>query len=298
MSLDDNWIVSTSDRNIKSGLVELYKSRSILYALVKRELKSRYRGSLFGFLWALGRPLVTLIIFYFVIGQILGASRSIENFAIYLFIGMMFWNMFAESVIVGAGSIVRNGGLIQKVAFPREILPLASVVLAGINTVVQAPILILGYSLTGDWPKFSNLLILIPAIISLFLIALALAMTLSAVNVYVRDVQPLTELSISLLMYATPILYSWTFVHDAVLQRFENLRIFDLFMSNPLAIIITALQDALWPGTRAFLDGSSAGVLFSLYSWQLWALTLFAFAVTVMSYRLFLKLEPNFAREL
>lgn len=298
MSSKNDWVISSANRSIRSGLVELYEARAILFALIKRELKSRYRGSFFGFTWALGRPLVTLLIFYFVIGQILGASRSIEDFAIYLFVGMMFWNMFAESVIVGTSSLIRNSGLIQKVAFPREILPLSTVILAGINTIVQLPILFFGYLLTAQWPDLSKLLLLVPVVTSLFFMCLSLALILSALNVYVRDIQPLTELSISLLMYATPILYSWTFVHDAVLERFNDLKIFDLYMSNPLAIIITGIQDSLWPGTRIFKDGNDAGIFYSQTSAQIWLLLILSVFTTGIAYRIFLKLEPNFAREL
>lgn len=298
MSSKNDWVISSANRSIQSGLVELYEARAILFALIKRELKSRYRGSFFGFTWALGRPLVTLLIFYFVIGQILGASRSIEDFAIYLFVGMMFWNMFAESVIVGTSSLIRNSGLIQKVAFPREILPLSTVILAGINTIVQLPILFFGYLLTAQWPDLSKLILLAPVVTSLFFMCLSLALILSALNVYVRDIQPLTELSISLLMYATPILYSWTFVHDAVLERFNDLKIFDLYMSNPLAIIITGIQDSLWPGTRIFKDGNDAGIFYSQTSAQIWLLLIFSVFTTGIAYRIFLKLEPNFAREL
>jgi len=298
MASKNDWVISSADRSLRSGLIELYEARAILFALIKRELKSRYRGSFFGFTWALGRPLVTLFIFYFVIGQILGASRSIEDFAIYLFVGMMFWNMFAESVIVGTSSIIRNSGLVQKVAFPREILPLSTVILAGVNTLVQLPILIFGYLLTAKWPSLSQIILLIPIVLILFFMALSLALVLSALNVYVRDVQPLTELSISLLMYATPILYSWTFVHDAVLERFSNLKIFELYMSNPLAIVITGIQDSLWPGTRVFRDGSNAGVFYDQTSMQIWLLLIASLVITGISYRIFLKLEPNFAREL
>lgn len=298
MASKNEWVISSADRSLRTGLIELYDARPILFALVKRELKSRYRGSFFGFTWALGRPLVTLLIFYFVIGQILGASRSIEDFAIYLFVGMMFWNLFAESVIVGTSSIIRNSGLVQKVAFPREILPLSTVILAGVNTLVQLPILIFGYLLTAKWPSLSQVILLIPVVLILFFMALSLALVLSALNVYVRDVQPLTELSISLLMYATPILYSWTFVHDAVLERFSNLKIFELYMSNPLAIVITGIQDSLWPGTRVFRDGSNAGLFYDQTSIQIWLLLIASLVITGISYRIFLKLEPNFAREL
>jgi ABC-2 type transport system permease protein len=293
-----DWIVSSSNRTVISGCRELFKARPILYALVKRELKSRYRGSLFGFAWALGKPLSMLLVFYFVVGEILGASRSIEYFALYIFISLMFWNLFAESVTSGTNSLVQNGGLIQKIAFPREILPLSSVLISGVNTLIQLPVLIVGYVIFGKWPSPSQVLLAFPMLIILFLFTLALTLLLSALNVYVRDVQPLTELTTMLLMYATPIIYSWTFVHDKVLSSFGNLNLFDVYIANPLAVVITGLQDALWPGLRVFSDGSPAGNLFTLAAPTIWVMLFASLLFLTGAYKVFLKLEPNFAREL
>jgi ABC-2 type transport system permease protein len=298
MNSQQVWIVSSSNRTITSGFYELLQARTVLYALVKRELKSRYRGSIFGFAWALGKPLSLLMVFYFVVGEILGASRSIEYFALYIFISLMFWNLFAESVTSGTNSIVQNSGLIQKIAFPREILPIASVLISGVNTLIQLPVLLVGYLIFGIWPSIDQIALAIPMLLILLLITLSLTLLLSALNVYVRDVQPLTELSTMLLMYASPIIYSWTFVHDKVLDSFGDLKLFDLYLSNPLAVVITGLQDALWPGERKFSDGSDAEKLYSFFSPTIWVMLTLAVLALLGSYKIFLRLEPNFAREL
>jgi ABC-2 type transport system permease protein len=294
----EEWHVSTADRNLKTGVIELFNSRAILYALVKRELKSRYRGSLFGFAWALGKPFSMLIVYTLVIGEVLGASRSIEHFALYIFVGLMFWGFFAEAVSSSTNSLIQSSGLLQKVAFPREIIPLTSVVVAAINTVIQIPVLILGYLVFGTWPEISNLPMLFILVISLFLFTLGLGLLLSATNVYVRDIQPLTELTLSLLIYACPIIYSWTFVYEQTISRFDNSRFFDIYLINPLATIFIGLQDSLWPGMRTFSDGTVAADLYSFTSPVLWSLLCGSIFVALLSYRIFLKLEPNFAREL
>lgn len=214
MSTDSSWVVSSSDRNLKTGLLELFHARPILYALVKRELKSRYRGSVFGFAWALGKPLSLLLVYSLVIGEILGASRSLDYFALYLFVGLMFWGFFSEAISSGTNSLIQSSGLLQKVAFPREIIPLTSVVTAAVNTAIQIPVLILGYLYFGKWPRLDQLTILPLLVISLFFFTIAFALLLSAFNVYIRDVQPLTDLTLMLLMYASPIIYSWTFVYE------------------------------------------------------------------------------------
>ena len=299
MSTNSHWVVSSSDRNLKSGLVELFNARPILYALVKRELKSRYRGSVFGFAWALGKPLSLLLVYSLVIGEILGASRSLDYFALYLFVGLMFWGFFAEAVASGSNSLVQSSGLLQKIAFPREIIPLTSVVIAGVNTLIQVPILLLGYAFLNTWPDPSGLLMVPILLLVLFFFTLALALLLSAFNVYVRDVQPLTELSLTLLMYACPIIYSWTFVYTNILNRFGNSsQLFDLYLINPLATLFIGLQDSLWPGVRRFSYGTVAEDLYTINSPILWILLASTLVFSIISYRIFLKLEPNFAREL
>jgi ABC-2 type transport system permease protein len=238
------------------------------------------------------------MVFYFVVGEILGASRSIEFFALYIFISLMFWNFFAESVISGTNSIVQNSGLIQKIAFPREILPISSVLISGVNTLIQLPVLFVGYLIFGVLPSVDQITLAIPMILILLLVTLSLTLLLSALNVYVRDVQPLTELSTMLLMYASPIIYSWTFVHDKVLDSFGDLKLFEIYISNPLAVVITGLQDALWPGERKFGDGSTAENLYTFFSPTIWVMLVVAFLALLGSYKIFLRLEPNFAREL
>lgn len=298
MISENDWVVSSANRSVRTGLAELYSSRAVLYALVKRELKSRYRGSFFGFAWALGKPISMLIIYSLIIGEILGASRALDYYALYLFVGLMFWGFFSESLVVGTDSLIQGSGLIQKVAFPREILPLSAVVLAGVNTLIQLPVLIIGYLFFNTWPPISGLLILIPLVLTLMFITVALTLFLSATNVYVRDVQPLTELATTLLMFTCPIIYSWTFVHDKVFDAFGNLLIFDIYKSNPLAVVISGFQDALWPGQRFYGDGRVADSLYNISDFSIWLLLLGALIALLGSYKIFLKLEPNFAREL
>ncbi len=298
MKSQDEWVISSSNRNIKSGIIEVIESRAVLYALVKRELKSRYRANILGFIWALGKPLSLLAVYSLVIGEILGASKSIEFFALYLFVGLMFWGFFAESVLVGTNSVVNATGLVQKISFPREILPISAVIVAAFNTLVQIPVLILGYIIFGKWPDPTELVFLIPILGILIFMALGLGLLLGATNVYVRDIQPLTDLVIMLLMYATPIIYSWTFVREVVVAKFGDLTLFNLYVHNPISTVTISIQDILWPGTRAYSDGTAAPDLFNFGSPAIWIMLFCSLFFLLGSYNYFLKLEPNFAREL
>jgi ABC-2 type transport system permease protein len=239
-----------------------------------------------------------LLVFTLFIGEILGASRSIEYFALYVFISLMFWGFFSEATVSATNSIVGASGLVQKISFPREILPITSVVIAFVNTLVQVPVLILGYAIFARWPSADGLVYLIPILGILFFLSLSFALILSAVNVYVRDIQPLTELVIMLLMYATPILYSWTFVKEKIVSTFGNATLFDIYVHNPLAVVIIGVQDALWPGQRIYSTGEKAENLFGILSPTIWIILGFSFLLLLGAYRIFLKLEPNFAREL
>lgn len=292
------WIVSSSNRGIYSGLNDLIRSRSVLYALVNRELKSRYRGSILGFTWVLGKPILTLLIFSLVIGEILGASRSVEYFALYLFVGLMFWGFFSEAITSGTHAIVGAEGLVQKISFPREILPISAVVVSFINLLIQIPILLVGYLAFGKWPSFEHLNLLIPAFGILILFTLALALLLSAMNVYVRDIKPLTDLTLMLLMYSVPIIYSWTFVKEKIYDTFQSYLLFDFYVFNPITAVVVNVQDALWPGNRFYSDGSIAEKLYEAHLPFLWIMILLSFLFLIFCYKIFLRLEPNFAREL
>jgi ABC-2 type transport system permease protein len=105
------------------SLVDLRNYRELLGLLVRRDIKARYKDSSLGFLWSLLRPLAILLVYYIAIGKVLGAERSIPDFAIYVFTGLTAWQFFTDVVAGGTGCIVGNAGLIKKVYLPREVFP-------------------------------------------------------------------------------------------------------------------------------------------------------------------------------
>jgi ABC-2 type transport system permease protein len=292
------WRISSPNRYVLSGIKELWTSRSILFALVQRDISARYRASFFGFFWAIARPLVQLMIFYLVVGQFLGAGRSIENYAIFIFTGLMLWGFISESVISGTSSITNGAGLVTKISFPREILPLAGVITAGFNFLIQIPVLIVAYFLIGNFPNPIDLLALPAVLVSVVFLSTALALTFATINVFARDAQHLVELVMMLLMYLAPVIYSWVFVRETVMVMFGSDFWFKVYISNPFAALVTGFQDSLWPGDRYYSDGSAAPDLVGVTTVTLWLLPVVTFAFLAVSYKFFLKHEPNFAREL
>ena len=147
-------------------------------------------------------------------------------------------------------------------------------------------------------PNFAQIFYVVPILLSLFFIALGFALVLSAFNVYARDVQPLSELLLMLFMYLCPVIYSWTFVADAIYSRFGDVMLFNVYKWNPLAQIISGVQDFFWNGTRTFSDGKIAQDFMGTSMGLLWTGSLASFIFLIVAYKIFLRLEPNIAREL
>ena len=285
-------------RHVRAAIVEVWNTRGVLFALVKREISSRYRGSVFGFAWAILKPLMQLALFSLVIGNFLGASKSIENYTIFIFVSLMVWGFLSECISAGSTSITASAGLITKISFPREILPISRVLIAGFNFLIQIPVLIIGYLIFGNWPTFNALFTLLPIATAAILFSLSAAFLLSAINVYARDTQHLVEVLLMILLYLSPIMYSWIFVWNTVQERLGSDMFFKIYMLNPISAIVVGFQDALWGGERFYSDGSAAGNLIDSGTLTYWALPISGAICFYLSYRLFLRLEPNFAREL
>ena len=269
----------------------------LFQALVMRELRTRYRGSYLGWLWALAKPLVMLLIYGLIIGVFLGAARSIPDFMLFIFVGLIAWNLFAAIVTGSIASVVSSGPLIAKVNFPRLLVPLASVVVALVDTLIQAAVLILGYVIVGAWPSLSGLIYLAPALGIVLLFGVALGTLLSALNVYVRDVGFLTEIGLQVGFWLCPILYSYGFIVEAAnAYGLSSEWLTRIYLLNPMANAVLGFQRALWP------PGSTPeGALLS-FPGELelrLAVLLFicALAATVSSL-IFTRLARNFAQEL
>lgn len=213
----------------------------MLDLLIRRDLKARYKDSSLGFMWSLVRPLTQLAIYYVVLGHFLGAARGIPDFAIYVFTGLTAYTLFSEIVLGGAGSIVNNSGLVKKIYLPREIFPLASVGASLFNFGVQLAILLLATLGFRVFPWHAEILYLLPGLALILVYGAALALLLSAANVFLRDIQYLIEVIVMLLMWASPIVYSWEMVKRAVPEW-----VLEIYTNNPVTLAVMGFQKAFW----------------------------------------------------
>ncbi len=265
---------------------DIWAQRELLGMLTKRELKARYKDSSLGFLWSLARPLTQLFIYYVVLGTFLGNAKAIDNFAIYIFSGLTIFTVFQEIVGSGTASIVVNSGLVKKVYLPREIFTLSSVGSSLFNFLIQFAILLVAalalQTIAFGW----DLLYGVAALVLTIIYAVALALLLGALNVYLRDVQYLVEVVLMLAMWGSPIVYSWTQVATRVPGWLT-----ELYLNNPVTLAVIGFQQAMWGATShgTTPDHLATRMLVALVA---------GLVLLFVSQRVFARLQGNFAQEL
>lgn len=272
------------------GIVrEILAHRQLLDLLIRRDLKSRYKDSALGFLWTLIRPITQLIIYYVVLGQILGAARNIPEFAVYIFSGLTIYGLLSEIIAGSTSSIVSNGGLIKKVYTPREIYPLASIGSALFNFGIQMVVLIGATIVTGSFPWHLDVLYFFPSVILILIYGTAFGLLLAALNVYLRDMQYLVEVLLMLAMWASPIVYAWTMVSNALTDGREWL--LGLYTDNPVTLAVLGFHRAFW------IAGDEASYPEDLLL-RMGVAALVGLVLLYAFHRVFARLQGNFAQEL
>lgn len=272
-------------------LRELYSRRDLLFLLVRRDLQARYRDSFLGFLWTVIRPLIQFLMYFIVLGQFLRAAEGIPDFAIYLFAGLTLYQFFNDTVGGATGSILMNGGLVKKIYLPREIFPFASVGGAGFMFLVQLAVLVIAALIFQALPEPAQMLWFFPALGLVLIYGTAIGLLLSAVNVYLRDIQYLTDVVLMLAMWASPIVYSWRMVSDVIARFSLPSWVLEIYLANPLTLAILGFHKAFW-GAGTPQDYPPALELRILVAGVVGLVFLY------ISHRVFTRLQGNFAQEL
>lgn len=273
-------------RDLKRSAQEVWERRELLGLLVRRELRARYKDSNLGFAWSLFKPLSQLLIYYIVIGHFLGAARGIPQFAVFVFSGLTIWTFFLEVVNGGTGAIVANSGLVKKVYLPREIFPMTAVGTAAVNSGIQFLVLLVAVTVTRSFPKPVDVLYLVPGIAVVAVFSFSIALLLAALNVYLRDIQHLIEVVTFLLFWASPIVYSYSFVEASVPPWVS-----EIYLANPVTLGVLAFHRGLWAADDSLHGASHLGLRLAV------ALVVSCICL-IGAHRVFTRLEGNFAQEL
>ena len=287
--------VSTARVGVFRRIVEVWRSRELLVMFVRTTLKLKYKNSALGFFWSLANPALYLVVFYVVFELVL--ENGIPSFPIFLLSGLLVWNLFSTSLSAATSSVLVNGGLVKKVAFPREILPLASVGAALVHFFLQSivlggALLLFGYSVSLEYSP------LIPfALVTLLLLSAALAVLFSALNVRLRDTSHFVELGLLALFWLTPIIYPYMLVAG----KLDSVKWVALL--NPLSPIVTAFQRALYNRTTSTKDGVVTKILpadaeFGWYARNLALVAIVSAIVLLGALSYFGRVEADFAEEL
>jgi ABC-2 type transport system permease protein len=280
-------------------LTDLWTNRDLLILLTKTQLKVKYKGSVLGYVWSMLNPALVLAIYYTVFKVI--ARNNIPSFAIFLFCGLLVWNLFNNAANSATSVVVANSGIVKKVAFPRELLALSTVGVAFILFMIQVVVLIIALVAFGIVPSFAYFVALPIALAALLVFTGAVAIFLSAVNVYLRDTQHLTEVLLMAWFWSVPIVYPYGQIAK-VLTDHHLTAIKFLYLMNPITTIAITFQRALY-GRTTYISGGV--VQHMLPGWGPGTFCLVVGAVLAGSIILFLlsllvfgRLEGNFAEEL
>lgn len=245
----------------------LWRNRSLVYELTRREFTGRYHGSFGGVAWSFAQPLFLLGVYTLAFGVILqarwGHSSSTVDYALMLFAGLIIFNAISECLVKAPTLIVANPNFVKKVVFPLEILPLVMALTALFHALIAIAVWFAGYMLLVGMPRPAALLF--PLVLACFFpLLLGIGWLLSALGVIVRDISQLTAMLSHALLFLTPIFYDI----DAVPPVLQG-----VLLLNPLTYIVEQLRLVLFfgqvPAVRGMLIYFALSTLFAWMSWTL-----------------------------
>lgn len=224
-----------------NGLLDVFRRRYLLRLLVRKGVSTRYRNSALGWGWSYVKPLTQYFIYFFVMGIVLGRHTGIENFAVYLLSGIIIVNLFNEAFSNATTSIVDNKALVKKIYLPREMFPIAAVIVAFVHFLPQVAVLVVVSSLVGWVPSVLELGAILLGALLVILFATSLGLIFGAVNVSFRDAQNLVEIIKMLATWGSPVLYSY----DSIARVLPG-HLMGMYMINPLTSAVELFHYGFW----------------------------------------------------
>lgn len=216
-------------------LKEIYAYRQMIFSLVRKELRGRYKGSVLGFLWTFLNPLLQLVVYTLVFSVIL--RSNIEKYYLFLFVALVPWNFFSACLTGGASSVINEKEMVKKIYFPRQVLPISYVTTAFVNMLLCYIVVFGVVIISGVGINLKALLYLPIFLIVEYILGLGIALISSALDVYFRDLEYILGVISMAWTYLTPVMYSIDIVPDKLMS---------IFMLNPMTPIIVGCRDILY----------------------------------------------------
>jgi ABC-2 type transport system permease protein len=229
---------------------DLRRTANLTWTLAYLEFRLKFFGSVLGYLWQLGRPLMLFGVYYVVFTQFVRLSADVKFYPPLLLAGIMIYTFFAESTSGAVPAVLNRENLVRKIHFPRIVIPLAVVVSSALNLAVNT-IAVGVFMAAAGVPVRLSWLVMIPVFAMLLTLVTGLSMLLSALFVRYRDVQPIWDVITTAAFYATPILYP--------IERVEIPWAREVIMYNPLAVIVQQMRHSVFdpaaPSAAAAIGG-------------------------------------------
>lgn len=231
-------------RNMLPDLDELYRYRFLLRNLIVRDLKVRYKNSVLGVLWSLLNPLLMMVVFSLVFGVLV--NNDIRQYSVFFLVGLMPWNFFSGSVLGGANSIIGNAHLVKKVYFPRELLPVATLMSNLVNFFIALGVLVVFIYVSGIGLTVHAVWVPL-LIITQLVFTLGLVLLLSSLHVFYRDIMMILDVVMLAWFFLTPVMYPLSrFGQEITILGVEILPARLMRWVNPMASIIDGYRTVLW----------------------------------------------------
>lgn len=236
-------------------LIELYDYREMIFSLVKKDLRGRYKGSVLGFLWTFINPLLQLMVFTLVFSVIMKAGY--DQYYLFLFVALVPWMFFSSSVQDGSTAIIREKDMVKKIYFPREVMPIATVTSGFVNMLLTFIVIFIVLIFSGKGINPVAILCLPFVMIVEYILCLGIALIVAALTVYFRDLQYILGIFTMALQYMTPVMYGSEMVPDWAMP---------IFQANPMTPIIDMYRQILYykevPEMLSLLYVLALGVIF------------------------------------
>ena len=274
----------------RKSLKESFRYRYLLQHLVKRDVKVRYRNSVLGVVWSLLNPLMMMVVFTLVFGKLM-PNESVRQYSIFVLVGLLPWQFFTGTMLMGTISITNSAAMIRKVYFPRELLPVSAVLSNLINFMLACLVLIVFLYIAGI--GLTVYALWVPVLLATqMLFMLGLILILGTINVFYRDVMMILDVVLLAWFFLTPVIYplEWLSTQQTVMGiTFEPAVI--MRWLNPMASIIDGYRTVLW-GTP---DSSGPVSMDPVYLVRTFITGLIVFTI---GYILFARFQHIFAEKL
>lgn len=253
---------------------ELYAYREMIFSLVKRDLKGRYKGSVLGFLWTFLNPLFQLVVYTMVFSVIM--KTGIKDYYLYLFVALIPWIFFSTCLTGGSNCILAQQDMVKKIYFPREVLPVAYVTSQFVNMLLSF-LVIFAVLASVNYTLNLQAILYLPLIMAIeYILSLGLTMLMGALTVYLRDLEYILGILAMAWQFLTPVMYSMEQVPEEIQWAFTL---------NPMTYIITSYRDILYYAKLPKMETLFSAVVFGA-------------AVLSIGWIVFIRLQKSFVEEL